>query len=59
MRLGDLMILTYFPEALDHCLRRQRELCAIGYWRATEDELMNRHTYEKIKREKEPQTYKV
>ncbi|MDR2652182.1 MAG: hypothetical protein LBC68_07705 [Prevotellaceae bacterium] len=47
----------YFPEALAHCLRRQREICAETYWRETEDEHIDWSVYTKIKQAHEPQNY--
>jgi threonine aldolase len=53
--LENRMVEKYFAEALSHAMRRQRELCAIEYWKGTDD--VDWHVYEKIKHAQEPKTY--
>ncbi|MDR0754157.1 MAG: hypothetical protein LBF04_02090 [Prevotellaceae bacterium] len=55
--IDSLMIDEYFAEALAHCLRRQRELCAVEYYHNAED--TNWIIYVKIKQAKEPQNYGI
>ncbi|MDR1198426.1 MAG: hypothetical protein LBK94_05360 [Prevotellaceae bacterium] len=56
-RINNSMFNLYFDLALDHCLRRQREICAETYWSEMGDELMKWRVYEKIKQAQKPQNY--
>ncbi|MDR2065717.1 MAG: hypothetical protein LBP85_08445 [Prevotellaceae bacterium] len=47
---------TDFEQAIEHCLRRQRELCALEYWKEAEAHI-DWKIYEKIKQANLPQNY--